>query len=768
MSHTFPSGIAAIASLWILAVSSAATAADSILTVGAQSAYTTLQSAVNACPDQGGCTILIRDSVVELDREVWIEGKKGLSLQPSPELVAQGIRPRIHAKSAFFGVAGTAADSTDPQRPAGWKRWPSTFRAVAGGALDTINPFSRSGFQYNGTIVVVRSSDIRIEGLRIQAGAPQYFVNKAIWDAKYDVLFGNVGVNLFQSLGVRIRDCEISGFFAGVYMQGRNLGGAQPAPGPGDIDLHATAPYSRVGTMGDHLLEGNRIHGNWWGVYDEMEWDLGSTFRFNIFDGNFNRRFRRAIDSSTEATHMAGGFLYAKDVPAIHRIVNNTIWGCPMVVGYGYYKGGVQHLFVNNVVGGFAEITDSTMMPTMRGLDGRQLLSRWSEWLENNVFDLSGLGVVRRDTTRTGISRDAEVCAAIDSVAPCRIPFDSVVEFDRLVQKPFRTWGLSPRALVQAPVGGRTLPVEIPGGIHLGDGWGVVDTLQNLSEKSVGAHRQENLWTMGLSWKSRDPGSSDYFVPDLSDSITRSVLIGRGNAASAWRRAGMPVAADVGARSPQEEGREIWGIHSQENVLNDGSRCWKIPLRDRSGLLRTSLAVDSVEVWSVPKSSPEQSLTNMVPRRWKASATLLPGTGAGPDARVCIDSTPLADIPLRFQLTVSGLDAGGTRTKAEPAYYLMDTPQADYSVGTIRREGPRVRGGDLRIEGRHLVAPGLGDGAQILEVRSLDGRVRHRIALEFHAGKALLDSRAWPAGVFLLSLGNSETGRWTAKGLAPR
>lgn len=119
---------------------------------------------------------------------------------------------------------------------------------------------------------------MRIEGLLIYGGTPDHFANKVAWDCKYDVLFGDVGVNIRRSRGVRIRDNVIKGFFAGLHINNRNLGGVlAPAPMDGIPSLN---PGTKPGLMGAHVIEHNVFHHNWWVAYDEAEWGLGSTFRF--------------------------------------------------------------------------------------------------------------------------------------------------------------------------------------------------------------------------------------------------------------------------------------------------------------------------------------------------------------------------------------------------------------------------------------------------------------------------------------------------------
>jgi hypothetical protein len=180
-----------------------------------------------------GCVLNLTDSTYALPREIWMEEKNSLTIQPSAQMKALKIRPRLYYNGAGneFLLPGTAANPTDPQRPSGWKKWPikSTKETGAGAGGDTgvtANPYSTSGFQNNGYIVVYKSTNITIDGIAIDGKKPITFVNSGIWcsDKCYDVFFGNVGINLFESKRVVVRGTEIKNCFAGIYIQNRNVG----------------------------------------------------------------------------------------------------------------------------------------------------------------------------------------------------------------------------------------------------------------------------------------------------------------------------------------------------------------------------------------------------------------------------------------------------------------------------------------------------------------------------------------------------------------
>lgn len=723
------------AALLVVAAAASVSAAQEVLVVGKGGAYSSIQAAVDACPS-AGCTIRLVDSVYELPRELWIEGKRNLAIEGAPALRKLGIRPRLHAEAkSLMLMAGTAANPSDPLRPAGWKRWPVNCKDTLGGSLDTHNPYSTSGYQYNGLIVIVSSRDIRIEGLSLDGLVPTYFGNKGIWDCKYDVMFGNVGVNLFQSRSVVLRDNEMRNFFSAVYIQNRNPGGAAASANSSDVSVSTVPRYSAYGAMGDHLVERNDMHHNWWAVYDELEWDLGSTFRFNRAASNANTKYGNITEFLSEADNMSGGFMFVKDVSqVIHRIHNNTIWGSPLVIGNNGYKYGAQHLFYNNIVGGFEQYATNPNLKRMAG-DYRHVLTYYGEWLDDNVFEVrDSVARVGVQTISSGQVSDTDVCTSKGMLPPCFVKFDAPVTYRYIVGWPWPTWKVAEKGLVRGKLDGVTLEVRDGMATEQFPGGGLLATFMPNSW-GLDVTAAANHWTYGIRWKSTTPGTDGFLEPDWDDSITIRTILGKGRKASGWQ------GADRGAVLSNHVYPEIWALRSQEPVLRSGTGCYVIPLRLASGSVTSAARISKVEAWSfVPMTASMTSLgaTRRVPVRALADSSFSDGASRV----VCVDTTPSATAVLRFQVELSSTTPSGTIT-TEPAYFQLDSPTADYSVG-VSRSRPSAGLLRARWEPDGLVVRGLADGHARITVRTLDGRVFHDATVPVVNGASRIPRRSSP------------------------
>jgi len=735
--------------------------AQTMYTVGAGGSHATIQAAIDACPNSG-CTIRLTDSVYKLPRELWIEGKTHLSIEGSSSLRNVGIRPRLYGdSSSLMGLAGTATNPTDPLRPVGWKRWPVTCRDTVGGSVDSSNPYSTSGYQYNGLVVVVRSQDIRLEGLTLDGIAPSYFFNRKIWDCLYDVVFGNIGVNLFHSKGVVLRDNDLRHFFSAIYIQDRNPGGAVASGNRWDLQDPTLPIGSAYGTMGDHLVERNDIHDNWWAVYDEMEWDLGSTFRFNRAWSNFNPKFRELSNDYALGKDMAGGFLYVQDVPqAIHRIHNNTIWGSPLVIGQSGYKAGAQHLFYNNVVGGFEQIIGKPGFRAIVG-DFRQLLTYYSEWIDHNVFEV-------RDTVATtetqtfatfGPLSDTAACISDGLLPPCYVRLDTPTTITTIVKWPWPNWTVDSNGIVRGRVGGYPVTTRSPHATEQFPGGGLVRRLFGTGKMSFDASTAENFWTYAIPWKSTSHGTPGFLEPDWNDSLSIRTIRAHGAMASGWR--GPLGAPDRGAILSGHETPSIWALHSQEPILKAGTNCFRIPLRTLSGLPEGTPRIFQVDAWSAPYAT---SLNSGIqsPKRMSIRPLVDSSFVDGEPRVVCLDSTPSPTAGLRFQIELASPTASGP-VLSEPAYFLSASPTADYSVAVSRDATTPAR---LRASWMHgsLQVSGLADGPVHLVVRSLDGRTLVAGDLIAQRGTVSVTNRPIPAGTAIVSI--EQDGRITSTKVA--
>lgn len=631
-------------------------------TVGAGGTHTQIQPAVNACPT-AGCVINLTDTVYALNREVWIEAKNNLVLQAAPNLQLAGIKPRIYFPNpaANFNAAGTSANPTDPTRPAGWKRWPNTCQTTPGGSKNTSNQYSTSGFQNNGMVVVHKSTNVRIEGVHLDGIRPTTFVNQGIWDCKYEVLFGNVGVNLFQSKNVTIRNNKFRRFYSSIYMQNRNVGGAFAAPNPDDLDVSSIVPYSAYGRVGDHLIEKNYIHNNWWAIYNEMEWDIGSTIRYNILDSNYNATFAQTKDSSQDINNHTGGFMFVKDVMIVpHKIYNNTMNGTVMVMGHGYFKPGVQHYFYNNLLTGW---NSSNKEQASQMSQDRQLLKKYKNFLYHNTFELATESALQVQDMSSGQVSDPTACAASGQTAvPCWLNLDAPVRVYTGLQMGTGLWdGWS------VEQGGfftglyKTLPYQIANNqvvdVFGTNASGVIKSSRGLGNAEVDISSQRNFWAKKVNYISQRPGTPGFLEPKWGDPTVDSTILDKG-----WLAAGNRDQdgsnADRGA-IPKSKGALISPLTLKDQTI--------VSLNPTARTVSFDYCLDGAGAWSnvsIEKANYYNNIArasntsaDIVPD-WPAVATLSP-TSAAPVVGQC--NTFRASIPTaprdsfaRFELFVKG------------------------------------------------------------------------------------------------------------------
>jgi hypothetical protein len=414
---------AVLVTVGTLFLSGQAHADQKVFTVSATAAkgdHSTIQSAINDCGSSDVCTINLVDANYILKAPLWIEGKANITLVGAikggslpalrfdPTLYAQVPNPDLvqAAKSSatvpkIFTLSWKDISGVDDKtRPNGWLMWPQDGSSSCskptvgpmGLCSDTTSKYSSNGFQHNGMIVVKKSRDITIKGLKLVGQTGIVFRNTGIWSGMYDIVHGIVGVNAFQSLRVNVESNEISGFFSAVYLNGRNVGGMFGTANPDDYDVKDIVPLSRFGQVGNHNIQKNYMHDNWWCVYNEINWDMASRIHHNVAYNNINKTFqyddssavkKGSVDPTGEMNNQTGGFMYMKDaVLSTDRVYNNTILRSPVVFGFGGWRAGSQELFYNNVVRMTNEIAG------IKPSDWHQLLQFMGVTVWDNSFQL--------------------------------------------------------------------------------------------------------------------------------------------------------------------------------------------------------------------------------------------------------------------------------------------------------------------------------------------------------------------------------------------
>lgn len=351
------------------------------------SSPTELQKAIDAC--DSGCRIELAAPEYVLTRPVLVLGKRDIQIvgtgsarallrwdesllknvaNPLKGSNLQAMVPKLFTLS-WKDISG----SDDPARPAGWLMWPFQgsesslgTNGPMGSSTDTSSPYSTNGFQRNGMILVEGSRDILFQNLELDGVKQAYFDNRGVWSQKYDVFFGNVGINLFQSLRIRITDSDIHHFWSALYLNGRNTR-CHSFPNPDDLDFKSILRMASCGIMGSHLVENNRFHSNWWVAFSESEWDMGSVFRDNLaWKNQQDTTFPFGSLGNTEKMDHVGGFLFMKDaIYPSHVVSGNTFLETPTPLAHMGWRYTSNTVFADNLIG---------PIPRNRLLDWHQLL----------------------------------------------------------------------------------------------------------------------------------------------------------------------------------------------------------------------------------------------------------------------------------------------------------------------------------------------------------------------------------------------------------
>jgi hypothetical protein len=407
-------------------------------------AASALQHAIDACP-KTGCRIELPDSQYVLRNQIWIQSKDSIELVGTfpggrtvlswlPSLLTQVANPvtgQAATVAALFTLRPPTGNGRPDTLPAGWLMWPRIAgksslptNGPAGSATDTSNPFSSCGFQHNGMFLVKNSAFTSFRHLTLDGIRPAIFINTGIWSGLYSVLGGNVGVSFFQSLHGSILDCELKNFWSAMYLNDRNYACFALA-NASDTKVVPTQTLQGCGSVGGHLVEGNLIHGNWWGAYSESAWDLGSTFRSNQVWDCRNQQTAHAGDPSYKFTTLTsdgelanniGGFLFEKDVVfAAHTVAHNTFRGVLAPYAWGGYRAAGHALWSDNIVGAIPGTASSSFLQQLQNGSGYT-----QAHIRRNTFEALSASVVRgplKDVQITDSTYFASATRDTDTVA---------------------------------------------------------------------------------------------------------------------------------------------------------------------------------------------------------------------------------------------------------------------------------------------------------------------------------------------------------------
>jgi hypothetical protein len=453
--------------------------------------YHTIQEAVNAAKPKD--TILIIDSEI-YEECVTIAFKKDLTIKSIPTLP---VKPTI----SFQDKENTG---------------PTTCEEAKDSATVT--------YQKNGALRILESSNITIEGLIVDGKEAYAFGYPGIWegstDCQWSLQSGNASIALYRSSNVIIDNCEIDNAFFGIYIVGFNN-----TLSDGRSTQPAIPTDNTAGCTGNHLITACRIHHNSFGLFFENDHDMGITIHNNLFYNNRHSSETVAMKIkalTSEGNNLPSGAILFKNLQKTPiAIYNNTFYN-NFLLFTSHWRPGNSYLIFNNIYG-----------------------PPYTYWTEENVYQNSFMASDGVFSNRTFNCLYA--CQTVNAK-----PIDAVIykyDIDHQNQIPVDTIRHYQTRIMNnmGEVEGVNIKLSY-------DGFDTTLTYLKLpGNRIIGSTNKAFPVTADVRWlepkfKSTDPSSAEFLVPDWNDSLMHSFIPDKGWAASGVRDADGSI-ADLGAIS---------------------------------------------------------------------------------------------------------------------------------------------------------------------------------------------------------------------------
>lgn len=703
----------------VLGLIPAVAGATEIVVPAVTGATNAVQEAVDQCPDNGveACRIVLQGATYELANTLMIRNKR--------DLVLTGASADIRPVLVFQDDGTKAGPDSNPDslalKPAGWKQWPNSCGAAVGGSLNTSNPFSLTGIQRNGVVLIQGSHGITLDGLVIDGVKPIGWGKDGIWNCNYPVWYGNFGVNLYHSGRVTIRNSEIRNCFAGVYNFNRNKQGPAAVDNSADLDIHPVVPNARYGEMGGHLIEGNLIRDNIWGAYLESNWDLGSTWRFNRVWNCHNTATTFATFTLSEAKNHTGGFMFLKDAVGVpERIYNNTFWQVSALLGQSGWRGNINNYVYNNLVAepwmDYTADTTGVLTSNFREPYQNQSNMIWksTQFMHANTFvplktKTNGVGRSWGDTTRLQfliggglLTNGVKYIAGLQyqGVARGTIPMEwtledfdyksvaaSKVSYTVTTANGPATYQALDSAKVRAILGG----ILDENGVKIA----IKDTIGRIVKVGTDTAilAKNNHYIRSVPFQSEDPTLAGFLAPTWKELGVDSVITGR---SMQWNDLGQPVQAGgyafrtqngaVAARGAiQPDGRNA-GVQLELDdrrpvVLAANTLDLRFDLKAGSDPI-SDLKVLKACVYANVNLTDDGATQNLGACREVSTAGFTPKLGSNRLVTL-IGADP--GFFARLELLIGGKDASGAMVLANPGVWLLRKAESRFEV-SFRRE----------------------------------------------------------------------------------
>lgn len=435
---------------------------------------------------------------------------------------------QVTIDSTHAGLTLTSANPLSANKPTiRWQDKENVGPRTCAEAKDDANVT----FDRNGALQILFTSNVTVDGIAVDGGGVYPFGYNGIWkegdvDCKWPLQHGNGAISIGVSGAVTIRNCDISNAYIGINVKDRNQGGIFGNANPGDNEPWAVVPLSGFGRTGNHIIEQNRIHDNSWGMFFESTWDLGSTIRYNLFYENHHPTetvANQVKNLTSEGANQPGGALWFKDhMLSPLAIYNNTFWHNFLIFA-GHWRAGAQHLIFNNICG--APFT------------------YWSDYspFQNPFHKLDHAFVYRMKHCVYAAQTEAPKSRVVEiqeyDQGTQKMVKDTVYTYQARIMNDFPdpeqvsvtyTLQLSDKTVEKTQSG-----MRIPGARLIGQ-----------SGKAFPA--EANIRWLETPFKSTDPTSPDFLVPDWDDSLVQKYIVDQGWAESGVRDADGTV-ADLGA-----------------------------------------------------------------------------------------------------------------------------------------------------------------------------------------------------------------------------
>ncbi len=384
-------------------------------------------------------------------------------------------------------------------------------------------------FDQNGALRVLGAKNVTIEGICVDGGGHYTFCWDNVWESRYPLFHGNAAIVVWVSGYTTIRHCNIKNAHFGIAFKDRNEGGIFGNANPADIQPWNVVPLSNYGQVGGHLVEQNRISDNVVGLYNESAWDMGSTVRYNlIFENHYIGNEGSQTSGWDGGSHPGGGFEFKDNALTPWAIYNNTLWHNFQNFS-GQWQAGAQHLIFNNIYG---------IVSTLWVLDNsygqkvgvHAMDKSFPNRMKHCVYDLmqqkpnKSQQTVQAGQTDPATNQYVEVKKTVDVIQYMVIQNQmDVTRSDLIVQ-------------LDIPLTNDTVTV------FKTINNGAVANGANIKPFPVSA----KVGYFPVPFKSTDPTSSDFLVPDWADTAVQRLILDNG-----WADAGIIDAdgspADLGA-----------------------------------------------------------------------------------------------------------------------------------------------------------------------------------------------------------------------------